>query len=496
VLAWSAVPVALLVIQLIRHGGVLSGSEGPAGGADQLFYMDSIRQSGAHVLIANHFDLALGARVFLHPLYLLAGLLWRLGVPLPAALWALKLVAAPAFAVGAIVFAARYLDKLGERAVALLLALFYMSPIVPLLVWTGAVTGFRRFELELPAVEGMPGWLLWGGEHAVVAMGLLALALVGAGAIASARVSRATGAWTAAGAAFATWLHPWQGATFILVAVALAIGGRSRRVAARLAITVLAALVPLIYEAILVRADAAWRINATQTNVGHVAAWMFLAALLPLAVLAVIGARAVRPGPGRTIVIAWPLAALALYLLGPGFRYHALNGITIPLAVLAVVGWRALRSARWLSVAAASAAIVPAAAFVLTSWHDCVRSHATPYSFTAGEHDALRYLEHTTTPGGVLARYYMGMAVPAFTGRRTWVGNVFWTPDFRRRALLAEQLFSGSMPSAQARLLVKNVGARFLLADCRSTRDLGQLLGPMVASSRHFGCATTYVLRR
>jgi hypothetical protein len=62
--------------------------------------------------------------------------------------------------------------------------------------------------------------------------------------------------------------------------------------------------------------------------------------------------------------------------------------------------------------------------------------------------------------------------------------------------VLAEQLFTGSMPSAQARLLVKAVGARFLLADCRATRDLGALLGSMVASSRHFGCATTYELRR
>jgi hypothetical protein len=495
-LGWAIVPVVLLALHVIRHGGVLSGSEGPAPGADQLHIMDDIRQSGEHVLIANHFDLALGHRVFLHPMYLLAGALWRLGLPLQAAFWALKLLAAPALALGALALIRRCLPTTRERVAAVALSLFYMSPIVPLLVWTGAVTGWQRFELELPAAESMPGWLLWGGSHGGVAIGLLALALGGAASVVSAgRTSRARLGGIAAAAALVAWLHPWQGVTFLIVIGALAATTRSKRLAGLLAVPALAAVAPLIYYAVLVRTDAAWRVNSIQIGGAHVPAWMLIAVLLPLAVPAVVGARRASPGPLRTVLVVWPLAALAVYFAGSQFPYHAFNGITVPLAVLAVTGWRKLSSAPWMAAAAVAATIVPGAALELTTWRDSVRSHTAPYWLTAGEHSALRYLEHASASGGVLTRYYLGMAVPAFTGRRTWVGDVFWTPDFARRAAQSERLLRSQMSPAQARRFVRSVGARFLLSDCQTTGDVSRLLGPLVASERRFGCAAVYELR-
>jgi hypothetical protein len=151
--------------------------------------------------------------------------------------------------------------------------------------------------------------------------------------------------------------------------------------------------------------------------------------------------------------------------------------------------------ARWLAAAAIGAAIVPAAVLELTTWRESVRSHTAPYWFTDGERAALRYLEHASAPGGVLARYYLGMAVPAFTGRRTWVGDVFWTPDFARREARAEQLLQGRMSPAEARTFVQSIGARFVLADCRASGAVPHLLQAVLASSRRFSCAAVYELR-
>jgi hypothetical protein len=50
------------------------------------------------------------------------------------------------------------------------------------------------------------------------------------------------------------------------------------------------------------------------------------------------------------------------------------------------------------------------------------------------------------------------------------------------------------MAPGAARSLARATGARFVLADCRATGDLGRLLGPLVVSSRRFGCAAVYQL--
>ena len=60
---------------------------------------------------------------------------------------------------------------------------------------------------------------------------------------------------------------------------------------------------------------------------------------------------------------------------------------------------------------------VPGAIYELQTFHDSERTGAAPYWFTPGEHAALAYLDRLKAPGAVLARQYLGMAVPAFTGR-------------------------------------------------------------------------------
>jgi hypothetical protein len=50
----------------------------------------------------------------------------------------------------------------------------------------------------------------------------------------------------------------------------------------------------------------------------------------------------------------------------------------------------------------------------------------------------------------------------------------------------------GSYRPAAARAFVRSTGARFVLQDCESRGDLSTALGPMVTSTRRFGCATVY----
>jgi hypothetical protein len=230
--------------------------------------------------------------------------------------------------------------------------------------------------------------------------------------------------------------------------------------------------------------------------------------LAPIAIPAVAGARKLPAGPLRTALVAWPIAALAVYAFTSQFAYHALQGISIPLGVLAVAGLSRTRPANvrsrraWpavtgLAVAglAVAVAILPGAAYELKTFRDSERSGAAPYWLRADDHDALVYLDHLKVTGGVLAREYIGMAVPAFTGRHTWVGEFTWTPDFSRRAALAEQLMDGRMSAAAAQRFVSATGARFVLADCGAAARLDATLAPLVSSRRRFGCATVYRLR-
>ncbi len=454
-LAWAFTSVAILAVR----GGVLSGSDGPLAGSDQFLYMDYIRQSGAHLLIGEHFDLTIGHAVYLEPLYLIGGLLWRAGLSVAAAFWALKLLAAPVLALGVCALVVRCIAGSGARLAAILLALFYFSPLVPLLRWTGAVTGLDAFRLDLPSGESMPAWELWGYPHAAVAIGLLALALTGAVLLIGGSRSRRLIAGVTLCAGFAAWIHPWSGAIFLLVVGTLCIRAPARA----LIPPALAVLAALAYLAILPRVDAGWHTLSGQNGVAIGPLWMFLAALLPLAVPAVWGVRAIPRGTIRTLLVAWPLASLAVFLVSPQFRYHALQGITLPLAVLAVAGCAQVPRARLLGIVALVAAVVAGPAFELTTLRDSLHSGFAPYAFKPDERRALAYLDHVPTPGGVLSRYYLGMAIPAYTGRRTWMGETTWTPDFVKRRAEAELAFDGR---ASIVSLVSTLRPRFVLSDC------------------------------
>jgi hypothetical protein len=95
----------------------------------------------------------------------------------------------------------------------------------------------------------------------------------------------------------------------------------------------------------------------------------------------------------------------------------------------------------------------------------------------------------------VLTQFYLGEAVPGATGRRTFVGNCLWSePNCMPRSEAADALFRGQDTDDQARHLVQQSGARFLLASCAPHVDLRRSLGALILATRRFGCATVYEL--
>jgi hypothetical protein len=499
---WCFAPLVALLIDVRVHGGVLSGSDGASAGADQFQYLAWIRESGAHGAIADAFELSPSRAVFVHPMFLISGLLSRLGLGLQLAYLLWKPVAAAALLCGFGLFVARALRGWAALA-ALAVALFYLTPLLPVLDWANALHGWSRFDLVLGAEELSPAWQLWGYLPAALAIGLLPLALLASerALAASARDNRWAGRWSvwaAAAGVLVSWLHPWQGATLVLVWAGVAIWGRSWRSSRSLIVPVAAALAPLLYYEVLAHADAAWRLADRQNTTAHLPAWALAAALAPLALLA-LPAFLRRPADvfGRFTRL-WVASALVVYFAERSFPFHALEGLSLPLAILAVEVWvaRPARRSR-VTIAAASAVtatVVLAAVWSALYYRDNVDSHAAPYTFTAQERGALAYLERAPHSGGVLASYYLGMAVPAFTGRSTWVGHYIWTPQFVSRALLAESLFNGRLTPTAAGAFIRASGARYVLDDCGPGADLPKLLPGVLLRRAAFGCVTVYEL--
>jgi hypothetical protein len=137
---------------------------------------------------------------------------------------------------------------------------------------------------------------------------------------------------------------------------------------------------------------------------------------------------------------------------------------------------------------------LPAGAYELRNARKLVAYQPARASFIrSDERGALRYLADDPQAGGVIARSYLGALVPGATGRHTLVGDCLWSePDCAQRLVTVRSLFTGGLSAPEARRIVLDSGARFVLADCRPTVNLTSLLGPIVKSLHTFGCARVY----
>ena len=495
--AWALVPLAYLSIRSLGDGGTLTGAEGLTP-TDQLQYLAWIRDSGEHVLISNRFGLEETTHDFLHPMFLVSGALWRLGLDIQVALLVWAPVAVGVLFAGFRAYVRRTVQPDGwPRRVALVLGLFFFTPALPLLDWTGILGPGQGYRLELLTYEGFNATQLWGYLHVGLAMGLLALVLLEVERLiepdrrAHRRGPGWYALWAAGGGLVVSWLHPWQGVILLLILAGIAAWGRFERRLLPLAVPAVGALLPLIYFFVLAQADPVWGAAREAASYPHSPPWIVAAALAPLGVLAALGAR----GPADTIqdrvLRLWPLAAVAVYYAVDSSPYHAFQGLSLPLAVLAVRGWRRMGHRPALAAGAVAVATLPGFVHGVYLLEKYVDGERGGYLLRDGERRALEHIERSSLPGGVLARTDMGAAVPGFAGRNTWVGHRTWSPDAVERAKEADDLFRGRLAPADAQALVARAGAAFLLSDCGANADLAPALGPAVRPVR-FGCATVY----
>jgi hypothetical protein len=501
---WAAEPLAQLLVHVARHGGVLTGAYGQDP-YDQLAYLAWIRDAGNHILASNLWSIAPTPHDYLHPMYLVSGLLWRLGASVQVAylLWS---------PIGLLVlflgFAAyvrhQFPDNPRAQAAVLVLALFYETPLLAVAHWTSLLSPGHELQLLFASDDAYSALNLWGFEHTAIAIGLMPVFLIACERLLTTREFR-RGGWSAVAAiagALVSWLRPWQGLMLLLIVGVLFVARPPRRRFLALAVPVAATVLPLLYGVVLARADPSWAsFQAKTMRAGTAPWWALLGSFGPVGVLALVGLGAPRTDRDWMLLL-WPLACAAVYFVIPEDPPHALSGITLPLAVLAVRGWPRLRVPRAIAVPAALAAIaavtVPAAVYhVQTARQDFTDpTHAALLQLQVlppDEAAALAFIAHSHRPGGVLAPQFMSMSVPGLTGHPTYNGHVMWQPS--ANGVLAAQFFDPrvSDPTGTVRreILVRS-RATYFIAQCGAAAQLPSAIAPLASPVRRFGCVTVY----
>jgi hypothetical protein len=493
---WSLLPFAILFVPALGgpsgdERGFFTGTDGIQV-ADHLQYLAWIRDAGDHVLFSNRFDTVDDPHLFLHPMFVLSGLAWKLGVSLQVALIAWKLAGVALLFWGFAAYVRRTVPPAGAaRAATLTLALFFFAPAAPITDWLGRRNDDLGFGSLVMALEQFPAGLVFGGATVAVTLGLMALFLLAAERLLEAPGRPTLLAAISLAGLLVAWLHPWQGLTLLGILAGLWAWSRFDRRYLRLAVPAIATAAPFAYYAVLARTDSAWSDVSAPNGMPHLGTWLFIA-FVPTLAAGALGAR--RPGADvqERVMLLWPVAAVAVYFaLDRSFFYHALLGLSLPLAVLGVRAWMRAR----LPAAAAVVAVILLTLPGMALYMQLLADDAADHFLTDDEAAAMEHLRDSPRDGPVVSSVEFGRAVPAFADRNTWVGHPTWTPGYEDRVSRAEELFDGRLDSGAARALVAGTGATFAVSDCRHDADLRGALGSLVRSVRRFGCAEVYELR-
>jgi len=472
---WGVASLAFVLIHAAVRGLTFAGPYGLLFPGDQLRYLAWIREAGLHGLIADPYRPG-APHVYLQPMFLLSGLLWRVGLSIQAAYLAWTPVSLGVLICGFAAFIGRFLRG-GERAAALALGLLFFSPLVPALDWGGIVNANGANDLVIAASHVATFSQAWGYLPTTLALGLMALFLAGFDELLAGARGRAVGV-TAFFGLLAAWLDPWAGIQLLVIVALLLAWRRPRPGLAALA----AVALPLAYYAALVHLDHAWSLSHLRAA-GDGAMWYPLAIVLgPLALAALPAARPPRSASEQLLVL-WPLAALIVYIaLGPDARASSLEGSALPLSVLAVRGWRSVSRSALISAAALVLAVVPGAVYGAQTFHDVFRAHAVPFALAPGEQQAVDAVEHL--PGALLATPYLGFALPALAGRASssLAGDL-------------DAVFDGRAPPDRVRQLIRSRRIAVVVTDCERRRvNLRSVLASLDFTERDYGCAHVYQL--
>jgi len=496
----------LLAFLLSKAGPnhIWTGTDGPYIG-DQMQYLGWIQDASRHILISNPFNTIPGPADYLNPALVVSGLLVRIGMTASVSLLLWTPIAVLVLFGAARAYSWRVLQGTAQRRLALVLALFYISPMAEIASHLSWLPPIDRYFLPVVGKEMWPVLYLWGYPFTAIAVASLALCLL---AYEKDRTARTVRLWAPLLGLVCAWMQPWQGATVLGVLIVSEAVMWRRGEHGRLLLFVTTAMAvgaPLVYYSALGHFDPIWALAGRQ-NFTVVPLLAVVIAILPLGLPAILAYRQRAVSFQAVALRAWPVVALGLYCVIAWthvgtYPLHALQGLSIPFAGLAVLGASSIRLKIAEPLRAAGGAalvlllVIPSGASNLNAARSVGASidyAGDPYFITSREQNALNYLKQDAEPGSVLAPIYLGQVVPAETGRQTWVGIFSWTPNYTRRVALADALFSGKLGSAMAVSVIKSSGARFLLSDCQENADLDKSVPSVFAATRHFGCATVF----
>src|SRR5947209_1358051 len=157
---WAPATLVFVLPRSAIHGLHFAGPYAAYFAGDQLRYLAWIREAGLHGLIADPFR-AGAPHVYLQPLFLISGLLWRAGLSIQLAYLLWTPVALGALIWGYASFTRRFLNG-PDRAAGLALALLFFSPLVPLFDYGRIVNANGAYQLAIAAGHGATYWQAWG----------------------------------------------------------------------------------------------------------------------------------------------------------------------------------------------------------------------------------------------------------------------------------------------------------------------------------------------
>ena len=513
-LAGTAFVSMIVLGKLLLLGRGSTGADGVYP-VDQLQYLTWVRQASVHGLIGNEFDLAVDTRTFLHPGFLISGLVYRwTGLSLEASyavIW--KPFSVFVVFAGALLYARRLTHPVWPRRVALALALFAVPPWSGFMKWTDVVSKPTNFAFDFISGEMWTGQYLQGYAMTAIATFMVPLLLL----LLERQRRNGYGPWLwvcAIGAMVVMWLQPWQGAELLLIVAMVELWcwlRRGERPWLGFVPVFIFGAAPAVYYALLGRYDAAWKLAAAsnaadQNPLWDWPLWAVAATLAPLGIPALLALRAKDNDWQGLAARFWPLAIGIVFFLPVGtFPFHSVQGLSIPLAVLAVQGLTVHRPSwvpapkAWWVLPALFLMIVPGTVHKTRNSYDSINREAFPWSLSEGEARALSFLERDPRPGGVMTDEYSGLLVPPFAGREAYIGPFSWTPESLKKLVRVTWLFQGVSAAKPSQEYVDETGVRFIFQACKpgkvAPRSLVPQIGPRLESVHRFGCSVVYVMK-
>jgi hypothetical protein len=201
----------------------------------------------------------------------------------------------------------------------------------------------------------------------------------------------------------------------------------------------------------------------------------------------------------KLLLRVWLLVNLPLAYIPTDFQIHMLSGWQVPISILAVEGvfnrllpalqghawlrqsvlriWprATLITARWLTVAVLSLAVVPHNVYLL-GWRilDLSRLHHDQFLY-ADELQALQWLGANTQPSEVvMSALTLGQYIPALAGNTVYLGHWAQTVDFFDKQNHVREFFQPQTSNAQRLAWLAEYDVRYVIVG-RAERKLGSV---------------------